>query len=51
MNDVPDAPELSSVAEPQWVEARRCFPVIQRLSKTPRRTEAQVVAAAAELGY
>lgn len=51
MSDAPDAPELSGVAEPQWVEARRCFPVIQRLSRTPRRTEAQVVAAAAELGY
>jgi putative transposase len=51
MSDAPDAPELSGVAEPQWVEARRCFPVIQRLSKIPRRTEAQVVAAAAELGY
>src|SRR4051794_37906651 len=43
--------ELSDVPESQWAEARRCFPVIHRLSKTPRRTRVQVIAAAAELGY
>jgi putative transposase len=51
MSDTPTPPELSDVGEAEWTEARRCFPVIQRLCKTPRRTRAQVTAAAAELGY
>jgi putative transposase len=38
------------VTEEAWAEARRCFPVIQRLAKTPKRTLAHVLAAAAELG-
>lgn len=50
MND-PVSPELSAVSEAQWNEARRCFPVIQRLARASRRTRAQVVAAAAEIGY
>jgi hypothetical protein len=47
------APRRSFLLFPEaaWAEARRCFPVIQRLANTPRRTEAQVPAAAAELGY
>ncbi len=51
MTDERASPELSSVSEPQWTAARRCFPVIQRLAKTSCRTRAQVLAAAAELGY
>jgi len=50
MSDVVGPPELSSVTEEAWAEARRCFPVIQRLAKTPNRTLAHVLAAAAELG-
>jgi putative transposase len=44
-------PDLSSVTEAQWTEARRAFVVIQRLSKTSGRTREDVRAAARELGY
>jgi len=50
MSDPAASPELSVIPEPAWAEARRCFPVIQRLANTRRRTRAQVIAAAAELG-
>ncbi len=49
MNDTSVSPELSTIPEEAWAEARRVFPVIQRLANTPRRTEAQVAAAAVEL--
>lgn len=50
MSEPPATLELSGVEESRWAEARRCFPVIQQLVKTPNRTRAHVVAAAAELG-
>jgi putative transposase len=49
MNDTTVPPELSTIPEAAWAEARRFFPVIQKLANTPRRTEAQVAAAAVEL--
>jgi putative transposase len=51
MSDPRSIFEFSSVSEPQWVEARRCHAVIARLAKNSRRTKAEVVNAAAELGY
>jgi putative transposase len=50
MNDATVTPEISTIPEAAWTEARRFFPVIQKLANTPRRTEAQVAAAAVELG-
>jgi putative transposase len=52
MNDTTVPPELSTIPEAAGAEARRFFPIIQKLANTPRRTEAQVAAAAAavELG-
>lgn len=51
MSDRSDPPELSTVPDAAWAEARTCFPVIQRLANTQRRTRAQVIAAAGELGF
>jgi putative transposase len=51
MSDAPESPEISSIPEAAWAEVRRCLPVIQRLVNTPQRTRAQVITAAAELGY
>lgn len=51
MSDQSLLPELSAIPEAAWAEARRCFPTIQALANSPRRTEAQVRAAALELGY
>ena len=51
MSDPAAPPDLSVIPEAAWAEARRCFPVIQRLATTQRRTRAQVVTAAAELGF
>jgi putative transposase len=51
VNDQRSASELSLVSEPQWEEAHRCLSVIQRLATSARRTRADVVAAAQELGY
>jgi putative transposase len=42
--------ELSSVTTAQWEEARRALPVVRELADNPRRTRAQVVAAAESLG-
>ena len=44
-------PELTTVPEAAWEEARRCLPVIRRLVENADRTVADVQAAAAELGY
>ena len=51
MSEACGAPELSSVTEPQWAEARRCMAVIMKVSKLPHRTRSDVRAAATELGY
>jgi putative transposase len=51
MSDRSDPPELSTVPDAAWAEARGCFPVIQRLANTQGRTRAQVIAAAGELGF
>jgi putative transposase len=51
MTDTRMASDLTLVDAHQWEEARRCLPVIQRLADHPHRTRAEVVAAAAELGY
>jgi putative transposase len=51
MNEVAATPELLSVSSVQWEQARRCLPVIRRLMDNPQRTRAEVVGAAAELGY
>lgn len=45
------APDLSIVDSAAWDEARRRMPVIRRLAEKPERTRADVLAAAAELGY
>jgi len=44
------APELSTVSAQQWEEARRRMKVVQPLARMPRRTRADVVTAATELG-
>jgi putative transposase len=42
--------DLSLVSADDWEEARRCLPVVRRLAEASRRTRAEVVAAAEELG-
>jgi putative transposase len=49
MSTTPVAPELSSITEEQWEEARRRLKVIQPLAQLPRRSRADVVAAAVGL--
>ena len=44
------APDLTTVDADAWAEARRCLPVIRGLAEGHRRTRAEVVAAARELG-
>jgi putative transposase len=51
MSDSTPTPELSAIPESQWEEARRALPIMKRLAMTPNRTQAHVIAAAAELGY
>ena len=50
MSGAPTAPELLSVAPPQWDRALRYLSVVRRLSESSTRTRSEVVAAAAELG-
>jgi len=50
MSGAPTAPELLSVAPPQWDRALRYLSVVRRLSESSTRTRAEVAAAAAELG-
>jgi putative transposase len=50
MSSAPTAPELLSVAPPQWDQALRYLNVVRRLSESSTRTRAEVAAAAAELG-
>lgn len=50
MSGAPTAPELLSVASPQWDRALRYLSVVQRLSESSTRTRAEVASAAAELG-
>jgi putative transposase len=50
MSGAPTAPELLSVAPPQWDRALRYFSVVRRLSESSTRTRAEVAVAAAELG-
>jgi len=50
MSTAPIVPELSSITEEQWEEARRRLKVIQPLVQMPRRSRADVVAAAVGLG-
>jgi len=45
-----NAPELSLVSMEHWEQARRRLPVIRQLIDCPKRTRAQVLAAAALLG-
>lgn len=49
MTEQLSAPELLSLSQDQWEEARRRLAIIQPLSKKPSRTRADVDAAAAEL--
>lgn len=51
MSDPRSMSEPLLVTESQWNEARRCLSVIQRLAQSTRRTRADVVSAATELGY
>ncbi|MHB8815504.1 MAG: Mu transposase C-terminal domain-containing protein [Steroidobacteraceae bacterium] len=50
MSGAPTAPELLSVAPPQWDRALRYLSIVRRLSESSTRTRAEVAAAAAELG-
>ena len=49
MSGAPTAPELLSVAPPQWERALRYLRVVQRLSESSTRKRIEVAAAAAEL--
>lgn len=49
MSTTPIAPELSSITEEQWEEARRRLKIVQPLAQLPRRTRADVIAAAVGL--
>ncbi|MER9586638.1 hypothetical protein [Mesorhizobium sp. M0276] len=44
------APDLSTITEAAWAEARRRFPIIRRLAEMTGRTRADVRKAALELG-
>lgn len=49
MNDTNGA-ELTEIGTTQWEEARRCLSGIQRLAQNPKRTRADVLAVASDLG-
>lgn len=51
MTGTPRIPEISTVEESRWEEARRCLPIIHALSERVGRTRDQVIAAGAKLGY
>lgn len=44
------APDLSTITEGEWTEARRRLPIVRRLAEMPGRTRADVLKAACELG-
>jgi hypothetical protein len=50
VRDTRKPPEITQVGERQWEEARRFLPMILGLAQRPKRTRAEVVAAARVLG-
>jgi putative transposase len=50
MSPALNVPDLSSVSEEQWEQARRRLPVIRQLVDSPNRTRSQIIAAAAVVG-
>ena len=50
MSDTNGVVELTEIGTPQWEGARQCLTWIQRLAQKPKRTRADALAVASELG-